>query len=106
MMLAQMETATTANDTERVARLTESYCRIAQLGIDANIERELESGAAADEDRKQKLGRCMNRNADRAEKLTTLAERSGDDCRKHFRRASKSSSKYGRRNRDADKGEP
>ncbi len=101
MMLAQMESATNANDARQVARLTDGYCRIAKLGIEANIERELESGAADDE-RKERLGRCMKRDADRAEKLTSLAERSPDECRKHFRRASKSSSKYGKRNRDSE----
>jgi hypothetical protein len=85
-LLARMDAATSKKDARNVRRLADFYRRVAERGIQANVERAERSGAL-DFQRRRKLERVLLRDAERTEKLAALLERAPDASRKEVRRA-------------------
>jgi hypothetical protein len=106
-VLSWMDSATTAKDPTRLVDLTEAYCRIAEHGVDASIDRAIASGRL-NEDGKRRLEHCMHRHAGHTQRLESLLERTPVSWRGHVRHALRHGSKYGKKRRDSGghKGKP
>jgi hypothetical protein len=85
-LLTQLDFATTKKDARRIRKLARFYRRIAERGIQANLERAEQSGAL-DFQRQRKLERAILRDAERARKLAELLDRAPNASRKEIRRA-------------------
>src|SRR5262245_1243041 len=85
-LVAQMDTATHRKDARRINRLAALYCRVAEQGVHANLQRAEEDGVLCVEHQK-KLERSLRRDTARAEKLTALLEQAPAASRKEIRRA-------------------
>jgi hypothetical protein len=87
-LVTRMDAATAANDEGRVVKLADSYRRLTEQGVDANLERALASGALSGE-RKQKLERAQRRGAHRAQRVAEILERNPEASRKALHRPTK-----------------
>jgi hypothetical protein len=85
-LLALIDAATGEKDARRLRRLADSYRRVAERGVRANVERAELSGPLTAK-RLKKLERARQRDAKRAEKLAALLERAPRAARKEIRRA-------------------
>ena len=87
-LVDRLDAATAAEDEKRAVRLADSYLRVTELGVDANLDRALASGALNAE-RKQNVERTRRRAARCAQRLTEILERHPEPRRKAIRRAMK-----------------
>jgi hypothetical protein len=79
-LLAQMRTATEANDVQRVARLTALYGQVAEHGIAANLKR-AEIVGPMPQEHEQKLQEVADRQDRQSQALENLAERAPPNSR-------------------------
>jgi hypothetical protein len=86
-LLAQIDTATTKKDAKRLRRLADLYRRIAEQGVQANLERARKAVDRASKRKQRKLDKAIRRDAKRARRLEELLERAPEPTRKEIRRA-------------------
>src|SRR5207302_5553476 len=67
-LVNRMDAATTAKDEKRIVQLASTYQRVAEVGIDSNLERAVAAGASGVE-------RTTVRHANRAKMLAAIADR-------------------------------
>jgi hypothetical protein len=76
-LLAQMHAATNANDSQRVARLTDFYSRVEEIGVAANLKR-AEIVGPMPQGQEEKLQKVADRQEHQTETLEKLANRAPD----------------------------
>ena len=86
-LVARIDAATQANDEKRTVQLADTYGRLKELGVDANLDRAVASGAI-DAEKKQKLATLCH--ANRTNRLAEIVDRNPESpSRKAIRRAMK-----------------
>jgi hypothetical protein len=107
--LERLHAATPHGDERLLARLARRYQRLAEQGLDRNLDRaNAAASGGTDAERKQRLERVLQRDARRAEAIDKLLEQMPDASRKEIRQAlrhqnrlDKQSQKKDRRQRSA-----
>jgi hypothetical protein len=81
-LLGKIDAAASAKTSPRLNQLAESYRRITEVGVTANLER---AQAAVTPQQKKKLERALVKEAERAKKLAETLERMPDATQKQVR---------------------
>ena len=87
-LVARMDAATAANDEKRLVQLANSCRRLAEEGVDANIQRAIDAGNL-DLAGEEKLEYVILRDANRTNRLASIMERNPEASRKAIHKAMK-----------------
>lgn len=87
-VVSRLDAATNAHDDKRIVLLANTYSRLMEVGVDANLERVIASGNL-DVEGQKKLETAMSRGGKQAKKLALFMERNPDASNKAIRRAMK-----------------
>jgi hypothetical protein len=85
--VTRMDAATTAKDEKRIIQLAGHYQKIAEAGIDSNLERA--AAAVTDVDKKNTLVRTEVRHASLGKRLEEIVQRNPEPSRRAIQRAMK-----------------
>jgi hypothetical protein len=86
--VTRIDAATAAKDEKRIIQLAGNYQRIAEAGIDSNLERAAAAGVG-DVDKKNKLERTAIRHASLAKRLAEIVQRNPEPSRRAIHHAMK-----------------
>lgn len=87
-VVARMDEATAARDEHTIVYLANTYRRLADLGIDANLQRAIDAGDM-NQEREKKFETALQRDTSRVKKLTAIMDRSPEMPRKAIHHAMK-----------------
>jgi len=87
-VVARLDAATAAHDEQRIVTLANAYGRLTDLGVDANLQQAVASGAAG-VDHQQKLERVLRCRVNRAKRLADILERNPEPARRAIHHAMK-----------------
>jgi hypothetical protein len=85
--VTRMDAATTAKNEKRIVQLAGNYQRIAEVGIDSNLERA--AAGVTDADKKSKLEHTAGRHASLTKRLAEIVQRNPEPSRRAIHHAMK-----------------